>query len=105
MTNEKSGGLKVVEFDRSLFKLFTLRFSNKSVQAPSCGRPRTAQRTVFLSFEINNFLPNSSIVSELYEKIRETFVPRGEFKHRYWFFAENDITVNLSLFSLVNTFK
>jgi hypothetical protein len=33
LTNEKRGGLKVVVFDRSLFKLFTLRFSNKSVQA------------------------------------------------------------------------
>jgi hypothetical protein len=88
MTNEKRGGLKVVEFDRSPFKLFTLRFSNKSVQAPSCEIPRTAKRTVFLSFEINNFFPNSSIVSELYEKNRKTFMPLGEFKHRYWFFAE-----------------
>ena len=32
--NEKRGGLKVAPFDRSRFKLFTLRFSNKSVQAP-----------------------------------------------------------------------
>jgi hypothetical protein len=24
-------------------------------------------------------------VSELYENIRETCMPRGEFKHRYWF--------------------
>jgi hypothetical protein len=54
LTNEKRGGLKVVAFDRSPFKLFTLRFSNKSVQAPSCERLRTAQRTLFLSFEIKN---------------------------------------------------
>jgi hypothetical protein len=47
-------GLKVVAFDRSRFKLFTLRFSNKSVQAPSCERPKTTQRTLFLSFEIKN---------------------------------------------------
>ncbi len=40
--NEKRGFLKVVAFDRSPFKLFTLRFSNKSVQAPSCERPKTA---------------------------------------------------------------
>ena len=33
LTNEKRGGLKVVEFDRSPFKLFTLKFSNKLVQA------------------------------------------------------------------------
>ncbi len=54
LTNEKRGGLKVVAFDRSPFKLFTLRFSNKSVQAPSCERPRTAPRTLFLSFANNN---------------------------------------------------
>jgi hypothetical protein len=53
LTNEKRGGLKVVAFDRPPFKLFTLRFSNKSVQAPSCKRRRTAQRSLFLSFEIN----------------------------------------------------
>ncbi len=47
-------GLKVVAFDRSPFMLFTLRFSNKSVLAPSCERPKTAQRTLFLSSEINN---------------------------------------------------
>jgi hypothetical protein len=40
LTNEKRGGLKVVAFDRSPFKLFTLRFSIKSVQAPSCKRPK-----------------------------------------------------------------
>ncbi len=54
LTNEKRGGLKVVAFDRSPFKLFTLRFSSKSVQAPSCERPRTAPRTLFLSFANNN---------------------------------------------------
>ncbi len=35
LTNGKRGGLKVVAFDKSPFKLFTLRFSTKSVQAPS----------------------------------------------------------------------
>jgi hypothetical protein len=53
VTNEKKGGLEVVAFDRSPFKLFTLRFSNKLVQAPSSERPKTTQRTLFLSFEIN----------------------------------------------------
>ncbi len=33
LTNEKRGGFKGVAFDRSPFKLFTLRFSNKSVKA------------------------------------------------------------------------
>jgi hypothetical protein len=45
LTNEKRGGLKVVAFDRSPVKLFALRFSNKSVQAPSCERAKTSQRT------------------------------------------------------------
>jgi hypothetical protein len=54
LTHEKRGGLKVVAFERSPYKLFTLRFSNKSVQAASCERRRTAQRGLFLSFEINN---------------------------------------------------
>ncbi len=38
-------------------KLFTLRFSNKFVLAPSCKRPKTTQRTLFLSFESNNCFP------------------------------------------------
>jgi hypothetical protein len=59
LTNEKRGGLKVVAFDKSPFKLFTLRFSTKSVQAPSCKRPKTTQRTLFLSFQINNWFPKT----------------------------------------------
>ncbi len=54
MTNEKRGGLKGVAFDGSSFKLFTLRFSKKSVQAPSREWRRTAPRTLFLSFANNN---------------------------------------------------
>jgi hypothetical protein len=53
-TNEKRGGLKVVAIDRSSFKLFSLRFSNKSVEALSCEWPNISQRTLFLSFEIIN---------------------------------------------------
>ena len=57
LTNEKRGGLKVVGFDRSPFKLFSLRFSTKSLQAPSCESPKTTQRTLSLSFEIKNCFP------------------------------------------------
>ncbi len=57
LTNEKRGGLKVVAFNKSPSKPFTLSFSTKSVQAPSCKRPKTTQRTLFLSFEINNCFP------------------------------------------------
>jgi hypothetical protein len=49
LINEKRCGLKVLAFDRSPFKLFTLRFLNKIVQASSCERPKTTQRNLFLS--------------------------------------------------------
>ncbi len=59
LTNEKRGGLAVVSFDRSGFKLFLLWFSNKSMQAPSCERHKTAQWTLFLLFANNNCFPTS----------------------------------------------
>ncbi len=51
------GWLNLVSFDLSRFKLFTLKFSKESVQTSSCNRPKTAQRILFLSFEINNYFP------------------------------------------------
>jgi hypothetical protein len=42
LTNEKRGGMKVVAFDRSPFKIFLLRFSTKS-----CERPKTTQRSLY----------------------------------------------------------
>ncbi len=39
LTNEKRGGLTIVSFDRSRFKLISRKFSHKLVQAPSCERP------------------------------------------------------------------
>jgi hypothetical protein len=57
LSNEKRSGLKEVSFDMSPFKLFTLRFSNKSEQAPSCERPETAPRTLFLLFANKNCIP------------------------------------------------
>jgi hypothetical protein len=57
LTNEKRGGLAVVPFDRSRFKLFSRKFSNKSVQAPSCERHKTAPRTLFLLFANYNCFP------------------------------------------------
>ena len=55
--NEKRGGLKVATFGRSPFKLFSLKFSAKSVQALSCERLKTTQRTLFLLFANNNCFP------------------------------------------------
>ncbi len=55
LTNEKRGGWRVISFDRSPFKLFSRKFSKESVQAPSCERHKTTQRTLFLLFA-NNFL-------------------------------------------------
>ncbi len=59
LTNEKRGGLKVVIFDRSSFKLFLLWFSNKSMKAPSCEGPKTTQRSLFFSFASNSCFPAS----------------------------------------------
>jgi hypothetical protein len=53
------GWLTVVSFDESPFKLFSLRFSYKSMQAPSYKRTQANQRTLFLSFAINNCFPTS----------------------------------------------
>ncbi len=61
LTNEKRGGLKVVAFDMSPFKLFTL----------SRCRPRPARG-----------------LKQLSETAKPLFLPRGQFKHRYWFFAD-----------------
>ncbi len=54
LANEKRGGLTMLSFDRSPFKLSSLKFADKSVQAPSCERPKTTQRTLFLLFANNN---------------------------------------------------
>jgi hypothetical protein len=59
LTNEKRGSLTVVSFDRSRFKLISRKFSRKLVQAPSCERPKTAPRTLFLLFASNNCFPIS----------------------------------------------
>jgi hypothetical protein len=56
LTNENKGGLTVETFDRSTFKLFSLRFSNKSLQAP------TWERTVSVICNQELF-PNNGIVS------------------------------------------
>jgi hypothetical protein len=42
--------MTLVSFDRSHFKLVSRKFSNKLAQAPSCERPITALRTLFLLF-------------------------------------------------------
>jgi hypothetical protein len=49
----------MLPFDRSRFKLFSRKFSNKLVQAPSCERPKTAPRTLFLLYATNNCFPTS----------------------------------------------
>ncbi len=82
LTNEKRGGLRVILFYRSPFKLFSRKFSKESVQAPSFERPRTAPRTLFVSFAINNCFQISVQHRSYMKKIRETCMPRGEFKYR-----------------------
>jgi hypothetical protein len=61
--NKKRGGLNLVSFDWSRCKLFTLKFSKESVQIPSCERPKTAQRTLFMSFDFNTVVPLTSACS------------------------------------------
>jgi hypothetical protein len=64
----KRGGFKVIAFDKSPFKLFTLKFLTKSLKALSCKRPKTIQRTLFLSFEINNCFPLTVLCRRLIKK-------------------------------------
>jgi hypothetical protein len=71
LTNEKRGGLKVATFDRSPFKLFSLNFSAKSVQALSCERLKTTQRTLFLSFAIKNCFPITLLRRSFIKKSRK----------------------------------
>jgi hypothetical protein len=54
---------------RQVSLLISLIFSNKSVQAPSCGRPKTTQRTLFLSFAFNNCLQITAFSHSFYEDV------------------------------------
>ncbi len=82
LSNEKRGGLGVVSFDRSIFKLISLKFSNKSVQAPSCERPKTTQRTLFLLFANNNCFQITLLCRRCMKKSGKL---ASQFKHRYWY--------------------
>ncbi len=89
LANEKRGGLKVVTFDRSPFKLFPLRFSTK----PNLCRPHPVRGLNYSGNTVSviwnqELFPNGGIASELYEKIRETYMPCGKLKHHCWFFAD-----------------
>jgi hypothetical protein len=90
LVNEKRGGLKVVALDKSPYKLFMLKFSKESVKAPSCKRPKTTQRTPFLSFEINNWLPITVLCWRLIKKSRKLacHMVNSNITIVYWFFAD-----------------
>ncbi len=96
LTNEKRGELKVGAFDSSPFKIFSLRF-----QTDQC-RPHPVKGIKLLRETCFYYL-KSMIVSQCrysfggLEKIRETCMPLGEFKHRYWFFADAP-NINYSIF-------
>ncbi len=68
LTNEKRGGLKVVAFDRSDFKLFTLRFSNKSFKPHPLRGLKQHSETCF--YHLKSMFPNNDIVSEAYKNPR-----------------------------------
>jgi hypothetical protein len=57
LTNEKRGGLKVVAFDRSPLQLFTLRFSNKSVQADASMKQSERKRPLCIWTSPDFFIP------------------------------------------------
>jgi hypothetical protein len=62
-TNEKRGGLIEISFDRPPFKLLSRKFSKESVQAPSCERHKTTQRTIVSIICKQLLIPNNAIVS------------------------------------------
>jgi hypothetical protein len=62
-TNEKRGGVRVISFNRPPFKLLSRKFSKESVQAPSCERHKTTQRTPVPIICKQLLIPNNDIVS------------------------------------------
>jgi hypothetical protein len=90
LTNEKRGGLKVVSIDRSRFQLFTLKFSKKSVQTPSCERATPPTVSVkgtvsrdfrLLVFFMNQFPPSICVYHyghfKFFRKFAEIFEAQG----------------------------
>ena len=53
----------MVAFDRPPFKLLSRKFSKESVQAPSCERHKTTQRTPVPVICKQLLIPNNAIVS------------------------------------------
>jgi hypothetical protein len=50
------------------FKIFTLKFSNKSVQSSSCERPKTAQQTLFILIANKKCFPITLLCRKLMKK-------------------------------------
>jgi hypothetical protein len=63
LINEKRGGVRVISYDRPPFKLLSQKFSKESVQAPSCERHKTTQRTPVSIICKQLLIPNNAIVS------------------------------------------
>jgi hypothetical protein len=59
----KEGGLRVISFDRPPFKPLSRKFSKESVQAPSCERHKTIQRTPVSIICKQLLISNNAIVS------------------------------------------
>jgi hypothetical protein len=73
LTNEKRGELNFVSFDWTRFNIFTLKFSEESVQTPSCERPETAKRTLFLFLFIRRPIDATSFNLPLFSWVNNTF--------------------------------
>jgi hypothetical protein len=89
-------GLKVVSFDGSRFKLFTLRFSTNSCRPHPVSGLKLLSEPCFCHLKSLIFSKQRpTVVSEVYENIRETCKPFAQFKHRYSFLADiPNIAVN-----------
>jgi hypothetical protein len=97
LTNENRGGLNLASFDRSPFKLFSLRFSNKSVQAPSCERPKTAQRTLSLLFANKNCIPISASCRAPTNFPHHTLICNNGIVHPPWYLRWRQRSAHLKL--------
>jgi hypothetical protein len=78
------GDLTVVLFQRSRFKLFTLKFSNKSVLSSSNESPKNAQQALFLLFENYNCFCFDPSRPTFYRKRTVSQRKRENAGNRWW---------------------
>jgi hypothetical protein len=91
ITSEERGGLELAAFVRVLFKLFTLKYSNKTVKTSSCEIPKLLSEPCF--YYLNTIIickhginiglqHNSHIV--LYSTLKQRSSPLAEKNVKNW---------------------